>query len=158
MHRADEANGVRHDFRITKVRPDGKCMFRALASGMSYNQGYYIAGSEEEEADAGERTLEGQQCFRLPGLCLVITLTAPRAVAALCLQQVCHKPWHASFMRRTQQQTPVRALHPADALRLASADALCRSASRRGEFKEAVYALETEDTLGGCDPRFWRRG
>ncbi len=54
VRRAEEAPGVRHDFRIVKVKPDGKCMFRALASGMSFNQGFYIAGSEEEEADAGE--------------------------------------------------------------------------------------------------------
>ena len=45
---------MRHDFRIVKIAPDGKCMFRALASGMSFNAGYYIVGSEEEEADAGE--------------------------------------------------------------------------------------------------------
>lgn len=44
---------MRHDFRIVKIAPDGKCMFRALASGMSFNAGYYIVGSEEEEADAG---------------------------------------------------------------------------------------------------------
>ena len=37
-----------------------------------------------------------------------------------------------------------------DALRMAVADALCRSAERRGHFKEAMFELETEDTLGGC--------
>jgi hypothetical protein len=51
---AADPRRVRHDFRIVKIAPDGKCMFRALASGMSFNAGYYIVGSEEEEADAGE--------------------------------------------------------------------------------------------------------
>jgi hypothetical protein len=96
---AADPRRVRHDFRIVKIAPDGKCMFRALASGMSFNAGYYIVGSEEEEADA-------------------------------------------------------------DALRMAVADALCRSAERRGQFKEAMFELETEDTLGGyCQrlqqPTFW---
>ena len=38
-------------------------MFRALASGMSFNQGYYIVGSEEEEADAGERCSQKLSCM-----------------------------------------------------------------------------------------------
>ena len=54
---AADPRRVRHDFRIVKIAPDGKCMFRALASGMSFNAGYYIVGSEEEEADAGEAAL-----------------------------------------------------------------------------------------------------
>ena len=35
----------------------------------------------------------------------------------------------------------------ADELRLACRDALCRSKERRKQFSDAVYALETEDTL-----------
>ena len=35
----------------------------------------------------------------------------------------------------------------ADELRLACRDALCRSKERRNQFSDAVYALETEDTL-----------
>lgn len=41
------------DWKIVKIKGDGRCMFRALASGMSWNQGHYIVGSEEEEKDAG---------------------------------------------------------------------------------------------------------
>ena len=37
--------------------------------------------------------------------------------------------------------------HEADELRLACRDALCRSKERRKQFSDAVYALETEDTL-----------
>ena len=44
-----------------------------------------------------------------------------------------------------------------DALRMAVADALCRSAERRGQFKEAMFELETEDTLGGCASVFQLR-
>lgn len=36
-----------------------------------------------------------------------------------------------------------------DALRLAVSDALCRNTERRSQFKEAMFELETEDTLGG---------
>ena len=42
-------------FKVIKIAPDGRCLFRALAAGMSYNQGYFIVGSEEEEHDAGAR-------------------------------------------------------------------------------------------------------
>ena len=37
----------------------------------------------------------------------------------------------------------------ADELRLACRDALCRSKERRKQFSDAVYAVETEDTLSG---------
>lgn len=37
--------------------------------------------------------------------------------------------------------------HPADQLRLAVAEALCRTAARRNEFASAVYAVEAEDKL-----------
>lgn len=36
---------------------------------------------------------------------------------------------------------------PADQLRLAVAEALCRTAARRNEFASAVYAVEAEDKL-----------
>jgi len=41
----------------------------------------------------------------------------------------------------------------ADELRLACRDALCRSKDRRKQFSDAVYALETEDTL----PKYCQR-
>lgn len=40
-------------YKVIKIAPDGRCLFRALASGLSYNQGYYTVGTEEEEKDAG---------------------------------------------------------------------------------------------------------
>ncbi len=66
---------MQHKFRIVKIAPDGKCMFRALASGMSYNQGFYIVGSEEEESDAGE-----------------IQLACETAVKAQCLRNTAERP------------------------------------------------------------------
>ena len=54
-------------------------------------------------------------------------------------------------LKRTPKLAGVRIpkLSGAEALRLATADALCRSSSRRGQFKEAVFAVESEDSLGG---------
>lgn len=86
-------------YKIIKIAPDGRCLFRALASGMSYNQGYYTVGTEEEEKDA-------------------------------------------------------------DALRMATYDALCRNSKRQAQFKEAIFAAKQEDNMPRyCarlqEPTFW---
>ncbi|KAK9819967.1 hypothetical protein WJX72_004558 [[Myrmecia] bisecta] len=81
------AHGAERTFRVAKVKPDGRCMFRALAKGLAHNKGSFLSErTEEEEAD-----------------------------------------W----------------------MRMAVQEALCTSEKRRKDFKDAVFALETEDTLPG---------
>lgn len=36
--------------RIVKVKPDGRCLFRALAKGLTHKQGVHISGEKEEHA------------------------------------------------------------------------------------------------------------
>jgi hypothetical protein len=73
------------EYRVIRVKGDGRCMFRALALGLARNQGRLLgAAAEEQEADQ---------------------------------------------------------------LRLAVAEALCRTPKRRSEFGDAVIALEAEDNL-----------
>ena len=86
------------DYRLVKIKGDGRCMFRALVNGMTRNKGKYIGGDAEAQQ--------------------------------------------------------------ADALRLAVAEALCRSEVHRLEFEEAVEAISYEADLPQyCEriqsPQFW---
>ena len=54
-HRADSGPRVEHNLRIMTMIPDGRCMFRAIATGLNHNQGQMISKSEIEE-EASKRT------------------------------------------------------------------------------------------------------
>lgn len=45
-----------HNLRILKMKADGRCMFRAIATGLNYNQGQVISGVEIEK-EAGEEVI-----------------------------------------------------------------------------------------------------
>lgn len=41
-----------HTYKVFKVKPDGRCMFRSIAQGLAHNKKIYLNGPDEErEAD-----------------------------------------------------------------------------------------------------------
>ncbi|KAI3428337.1 hypothetical protein D9Q98_006717 [Chlorella vulgaris] len=98
LARAAPGPAAETGLRVIKVDGDGRCMFRALAQGLSRNKGIFLGRTAEEQE--------------------------------------------------------------ADQLRLAVAEALCRTPKRRNEFAQAVYAVEAEDKIQNyckriLTPTFW---
>lgn len=91
------------------------------------------------------------------GRCWSGTHAAETASQHLCLHVTCYlciwnpSPRHKLLYCWVEHVILASSLslQCADALRLAVSDALCRNAERRSHFKEAMFELEAEDTLGG---------
>jgi hypothetical protein len=49
-----ENPAVEKNFRVARVKGDGRCMFRAMALGLAYNKGHFLS-KELEEKEAGVR-------------------------------------------------------------------------------------------------------
>jgi hypothetical protein len=100
---------------------------RALAQGLARNQGRFL-GTAVEEQEAGE---------------LVPLLLAARPASLLFSFTVSKQARNHLLLSLPY---PL-ARPPADQLRLAVAEALCRTAARRNEFAPAVYAVEAENKM-----------